>query len=185
RGDILLGEQVETADRDRVGQSLGGHGAAHLLGGRAVEGEREVQRDELFQGAGELALLGLDQLQIGEALAAGRFLVLQGLDRERHLELGHVADVVQPLRVAGGVAGADVDAPLSGEIGHGQSPLRVLGEASGVASVARATPCSISQRAVASSRSSRSPGAYKRPAWVDRKSTRLNSSHVKSSYAVF
>ncbi|HHW4679371.1 MAG TPA: hypothetical protein ACQGQH_08010 [Xylella sp.] len=125
--DVLLGQQVETAQGDGVRQHLGGHCAADLVGGRAVQRQAQVDRDQLFERASELALLGLDQLQVGQALAAGGFLVFQGLHRERDFKLGHVAYVVQALWLAGDVAGADVYAPLSREVRHGQSPLRAVG----------------------------------------------------------
>src|SRR5690606_39039377 len=106
------------------------------------------------------ALLGLDQLQVGQALSAGGLLVLQRLHGQRYLELGHVADKTQALRVAGSVAGADVDAALSRKVRHGQSPLRevVLGLLSASGGAGWATPCSMSQRAVASSSSRWVPG---------------------------
>jgi hypothetical protein len=84
----------------------------------AVERQFEIALDQFFQGAGKLALLGLDELQIGEPLARLRFLMLEGLDRERNLEVGNVADEVEAGRIAAAGASADEYAPLTGEIGH-------------------------------------------------------------------
>ena len=74
-----------------------------------------------------IAEIRASKLQVGQTLAAGRLLVLQGLHRERDFELGHIAHVAQALGLAGDVAGADVNAPLSREVRHGQSPLRAVG----------------------------------------------------------
>ena len=84
--------------------------------GDAVEGGAVA--DVLVGVDGRVALLALDDLQIGEPLARLRFLMLEGLDREGYLEVGNVADEVEAGRIAAAGASADEYAPLTGEIGH-------------------------------------------------------------------
>ena len=75
-GHVLHGQRIQTARGDRVGQQLASHRAGGDRGRGAIERERQVGGDQLFQRAGELAFLGLDELQVGQALTRLRFLVL-------------------------------------------------------------------------------------------------------------
>lgn len=78
--------------------------------GDAVERQLQIGLVEILEGAGEFAILALDDLQVGEALAGVRFLVIDGLGVEGDLEVGHVAHPAQGERVAAVVAGGEINA---------------------------------------------------------------------------
>ena len=114
----MLAQQIELAEfgggnNGLVGNSAGGHN-----GGGTVKREFQIRLNQFFQRAGKLALLGLDELQIGQSLAGLGFLMLQGFDRQRNLEVGDVTDEGEPLRITVDVTRTDEDASLSRKIAH-------------------------------------------------------------------
>ena len=77
----MIAQQIQLSEFRRTDHRLIGHRTGGHRRGGTVEGEFQIRLDQFFQRAGELALFGLDELQVSQPLAGLGFLMLQRFHR--------------------------------------------------------------------------------------------------------